>query len=129
MRRSRLPRGSVLYLFQERELKTKKPHKFYYRLPPLAAGRSHFQDHGLGFVLITLRHRRQHVGLHRIETAWIRQPRSHISFFTWASILALYACEWPRVRGRKAAYEPGAGGLRRPHLGRHARLGALLLKP
>src|SRR5262249_32372869 len=27
--------GSVLYLFQERELKHKKPRKFYYRLPAL----------------------------------------------------------------------------------------------
>src|SRR5579863_8561737 len=27
--------ASLLYLFQERELKTKKPHKLYYRLPPL----------------------------------------------------------------------------------------------
>src|ERR1035441_8036314 len=86
--------ASLLYLFQERELKSKKPNKFYYRLPPLGTLDelvSKFM--AIGFVLITLaviagatwafielkadwirlradysrRDRRRHLGIHRIE--------------------------------------------------------------
>ena len=61
--------GSVLYLFQERELKTKKPRKFL--LPPAAAGhagRPDFQIHGRGLRADHAgRDRRQHLGLHRVE--------------------------------------------------------------
>src|SRR6266705_455411 len=45
----------ILYLFQERELKSKKPNKFYYRLPPLGTLDEVISKFmGVGFVLITL---------------------------------------------------------------------------
>jgi ABC-type uncharacterized transport system permease subunit len=47
--------GSLLYLFQERELKAKKPRRFYYRLPPLGTLDDLIsKSMGIGFVLITL---------------------------------------------------------------------------
>ena len=47
--------GSVLYLFQERELKTKKPRKIYYRLPALGTLDDLIsRSMAVGFMLITL---------------------------------------------------------------------------
>src|SRR5205809_693579 len=47
--------ASLLYLFQERELKTKKPRKFYYRLPALGTLDDLIsRSMALGFVLMTL---------------------------------------------------------------------------
>jgi ABC-type uncharacterized transport system permease subunit len=98
--------ASILYLFQERELKSKKPHNFYYRLPPLGTLDDLIsKSMAVGFVLMTLaviaastwafiEHRR----------AWIAQPSIAISFFTWGTYMALVflrtAAGW---RGRKAA--------------------------
>ena len=61
--------ASLLYLFQERELKTKKPQQIL--LPPAPAGharRTDLQVHGRGLRAdYAGGHRRQHLGLHRIE--------------------------------------------------------------
>src|SRR6266513_5452632 len=47
--------ASVVYIFQERELKTKKPRKFYYRLPPLGTlDELISRSMAVGFVLMTL---------------------------------------------------------------------------
>ena len=47
--------ASLLYLFQERELKAKKPRKFYYRLPALGTLDDLIsKSMGVGFVLMTL---------------------------------------------------------------------------
>lgn len=98
--------AAIAYLFQERELKRKRPHGFYYRLPALGilddlVARSL----GAGFVFITggvvfgsiwgfLKH----------GTDWIADPRIGIAFITWAFYLALVffrvAAGW---RGRKTA--------------------------
>jgi ABC-type uncharacterized transport system permease subunit len=96
--------ASLVYLFQERELKTKRPRKFLLPAAPAGhAGRSHFQEHGRGLrAHHPGRHRRQYVGLHRIEDR-LDQPaqnrRSHSS--PGASIWRSSSCEWPR---------DGAGG-------------------
>ena len=98
--------ASVLYLFQERELKTKKPRKFYYRLPPLGTLDDLIsKTMAVGFVLITLAVIAGSTwGFIELKTAWIRQPKIAISFFTWGVYLALVclrvAAGW---RGRKAA--------------------------
>jgi len=98
--------ASVLYLFQERELKAKKPSKFYYRLPALGTLDDLISKSiPVGFVLMTL-------GVIAASTwafiehpaAWITQPSIAISFFTWGTYMALVflrtTAGW---RGRKAA--------------------------
>jgi ABC-type uncharacterized transport system permease subunit len=83
--------ASLLYLFQERELKRKKPRKLYYRLPPLGTlDELISRSMALGFVLMTLaviaattwafiEHKRD----------WISQPAIGISFITWGCYLAM----------------------------------------
>ena len=98
--------AAVVYLFQEHELKRKKPHNFYYRLPPLATLDDLISKSlGVGFVFIT-------VGIIvgsvwafvELGTRWIADPRIGISFFTWGIYLAMVffrvSAGW---RGRKAA--------------------------
>jgi ABC-type uncharacterized transport system permease subunit len=98
--------ASFLYLFQERELKTKKPRKFYYRLPPLGTLDDLIsKSMGIGFVLMTLAVIAASTwAFIEFKTAWISQPKIGISFFTWGIYLALVclrtAAGW---RGRKAA--------------------------
>ena len=114
--------ASLLYLFQERELKTKKPRKFYYRLPPLGTldelisqvhGRGLRADHAGG-------DRRQHLGVHRAEdrpgSASPTSPsRSSPGASTWRWCSCASAAGW---RGRKAAIMTVAVvGLSRAHLG------------
>ena len=126
--------ASVLYLFQERELKTKKPRKFYYRLPAAGhAGRTDFaRSMAVGFVLITLAVIAGSTwAFIELKTAWISQPKIAISFFTWGVYLALVflrvTAGW---RGRKAAIMTiVVVGLLGPHLGRARAAGRLLLKP
>jgi ABC-type transport system involved in cytochrome c biogenesis permease subunit len=86
----------------------------------------------VGFVLITLAVIAGSTwGFIELKTAWIRQPKIAISFFTWGVYLALVclrvAAGW---RGRKAAVMTVAlVGFAALTWAAHARLGALLLKP
>ena len=125
--------ASLLYLFQERELKRKKPRKLYYRLPPLGTlDELISRSMALGFVLMTLaviaattwafiEHKRD----------WISQPAIGISFITWGCYLAMVflriTAGW---RGRKAAIMViVVVGLSAVTWVAHARLGSWLLKP
>src|SRR6266496_2658540 len=98
--------ASLLYLFQERELKAKKPRKFYYRLPALGTLDDLIsKSMAIGFALIT-------VGVIaastwafiELQTGWIHRPEVALSFFTWGIYLVLVflrtTAGW---RGRKAA--------------------------
>lgn len=125
--------GSVLYLFQERELKSKKPHKFYYRLPPLGTLDDFIsKSMAIGFVLMTLAVIAASTWAfveHR--TAWIREPSIGISFFTWGIYLVIVflrtSAGW---RGRKAAVMTVTVlGFSALTWVAHARLGLTLLKP
>jgi ABC-type uncharacterized transport system permease subunit len=125
--------SSLLYLFQERELKNKKPRKFYYRLPALGTLDDLIsRSMAVGFVLMTL-------GVIAASTwaamyaknEWISQPQVVISFFTWGVYLALVCLRttagW---RGRKAAVMTVTVlGFSALTWAAHARLGALLMKP
>jgi ABC-type uncharacterized transport system permease subunit len=98
--------AAIAYLFQERELKRKRPHGFYYRLPALGTLDDLVaRSMGTGFVFVTggviagsiwafLKH----------GAAWLGDARIAISFLTWAFYLALVffrvAAGW---RGRKTA--------------------------
>jgi ABC-type uncharacterized transport system permease subunit len=125
--------GSVLYLFQERELKARKPRNFYYRLPPLGTLDDLIsKSMAIGFVLITLAVVAGSTwAFIELKTAWIGQPKIAISFFTWGIYLALVflrrAAGW---RGRKAAIMTVTVlGFSAITWAAHARLGALLLQP
>ena len=98
--------AAVAYLFQERELKRKKPRTFPLRLPPLGTLDDIISSSlNLGFICIT-------VGIIigsvwacvEFGTGWIADPRIGISFVTWGIYLALIffrkSAGW---RGRKAA--------------------------
>ncbi len=124
--------GSLLYLVQERELKSKKPHRFYYRLPPLGTLDDLIsKSMAVGFVLITLAVIAGSTwAFIELKTAWIRQPKIAISFFTWGVYMALVCLRvtagW---RGRKAAILTVAlVGCSVLTWAAHARLGDLLLK-
>src|SRR6266581_2748626 len=98
--------ASLLYLFQERELKSKKPRKFYYRLPALGTLDDLISKFmGLGFVLFTLGVIAGSTwAFMSLQADWIRQPSIAISFFTWGVYLAMICLRvtagW---RGRRAA--------------------------
>lgn len=97
----------VMYIIQEKELKSKRPRAFYYRLPPLGAlDEMAYRTLAFGFVLVTL-------GLIAgsfwafVEWGanWIVDPTIALAFVTWGIYLAMVfsrlAIGW---RGRKAAY-------------------------
>jgi ABC-type uncharacterized transport system permease subunit len=124
--------ASLLYLFQERELKTKKPRKFYYRLPALGTLDDLIsKSMAMGFVLMTLGVIAGSTwGFIELKTAWISQPKIAISFFTWGIYMALVLLRttagW---RGRKAAIMTVTVlGFSALTWAAHARLGALFLK-
>ncbi len=98
--------GSVFYLIQERQIKSKRPRAFFDKLPPLATlDRLITRSMAFGFVFITL-------GVITgstwafIEsgTSWIVEPQVAISLVTWAFYLVMVflrmTAGW---RGRKAA--------------------------
>ena len=124
--------ASLLYLFQERELKTKKPHKLYYRLPPLGTLDDLIsKSMAFGFVLMTLGVVAGSTwGFIELKTAWIGQPKIAISFFTWGIYMALVflrtTAGW---RGRKAAIMTVTVlGFSALTWAAHARLGAMFFK-
>jgi ABC-type uncharacterized transport system permease subunit len=124
--------ASLLYLFQERELKAKKPAKFYYRLPALGTLDDLISKFmAVGFVLITLAVIAGSTwAFIELKADWIRQPKIAISFFTWGTYLALVCLRvtagW---RGRKAALMTVAVcAFSAITWAAHARLGSILFK-
>lgn len=125
--------SSLLYLFQERELKAKKPRKFYYRLPALGTLDDLIsRSMAIGFVLMTLAVVAASTWASMyLKRDWISQPKIVISFFTWGVYLALVFLRttwgW---RGRKAAVMTVTVlGFSALTWAAHARLGALLIHP
>ena len=104
--------AGIMYLIQERELKSKHPRAFYYRLPPLTKlDQVSYHTLAFGFVSVTLG-----VVVASISAAahwgasWIVDPTSALAFVTWAIYLAMV---FSRItigwRGRKSAYFSIAG--------------------
>lgn len=98
--------GAVTYLFQEKELKRKKPRRFYYRLPPLGTlDEMISRTMAFAFLFLTLAVIAASTWAF-IEkgTSWIADIRIVISLFTWGVCLAMVflrvSAGW---RGRKAA--------------------------
>ncbi|MBZ5576134.1 MAG: cytochrome c biogenesis protein CcsA [Acidobacteriia bacterium] len=124
--------ASLLYLFQERELKAKKPRKFYYRLPALGTLDDLIsKSMAIGFVLMTLAVIAASTwAFIEMKAGWISQPKIAISFFTWGIYLVLVCLRttagW---RGRKAALMTVAVvGFSILTWAAHSSLGALLQK-
>jgi cytochrome c-type biogenesis protein CcsB len=99
--------GGVMYLIQERQLKTKNPGAFYYRLPSLnVLDRINYHSLTIGFSLLTLG---IITGAVWAEVAWGSywswDPKETWSLITWFIYAALLHVRltvgW---RGRKAAY-------------------------
>ena len=125
--------ASLLYLFQERELKNKKPRKFYYRVPALGTLDDLIsRSMAVGFVLMTLAVVAASTWASMyLRTNWISEPKIAIAFFTWGVYLALVflrtTAGW---RGRKAAIMTVTVlGFSALTWAAHAQLGALLMKP
>jgi ABC-type uncharacterized transport system permease subunit len=125
--------ASLLYLFQERELKNKKPRKFYYRLPALGTLDDLIsRSMAVGFVLMTLAVVAASTWASiYLKAEWIAEPKIVISFFTWGVYLALVflrtTAGW---RGRKAAIMTVTVlGFSALTWAAHARLGTLVMKP
>jgi len=124
--------ASLLYLFQERELKNKKPRAVYYRLPALGTLDDLIsKSMAIGFVLMTLGVIAGSTwAFIELQSAWIGQPKIAISFFTWGIYLALVCLRttagW---RGRKAAVMTVTVlGFSAITWAAHARLGNLIFK-
>jgi ABC-type uncharacterized transport system permease subunit len=98
--------GSVAYLIQERQLKSKRGSVFLNRLPPLGVLDSLISTSmGAGFVLITLAVIAGSTwAFVESGTRWIAQPKIVVSMVTWVFYLLLVflrvSAGW---RGRKAA--------------------------
>jgi cytochrome c-type biogenesis protein CcsB len=104
--------GGIMYLLQERQLKTKRPGAFYYRLPSLPTlDRLTFRTLALGFPFLTVG---LILGALWARTAWgsafTFDPLAFFSLVTWviyAGMLAGRAAGgW---HGRRAAYFAIAG--------------------
>jgi ABC-type uncharacterized transport system permease subunit len=124
--------GSVIYLFQERELKSKKPRRLYHRLPALGTLDDLISKTiTFGFVFITLAIIAGSTwAFIELQTGWITEPKIVISFATWGIYLALVFFRvnagW---RGRKAAVMTVTAVLCSAVTWvAHARLGAMLVQ-
>ena len=104
--------AGVMYVIQERELKSKRPRAFYYRLPPLGTlDEMAYRTLAIGFVLVTMGViAGSFYAFVEWGSAWIVDPTIALAFITWAICLAMVfsrlAIGW---RGRKAAYLSIAG--------------------
>jgi ABC-type uncharacterized transport system permease subunit len=124
--------ASLVYLFQERELKRKRPRKSYYRLPALGTLDDVIsKSMAVGFVLMTLAVIAGSTwGFIELKSGWLADPKIVISFITWGIYMALVflrtVAGW---RGRKAAIMTvTVSAFAAITWAAHARLGNLLFK-
>ena len=104
--------AGVMYLIQERELKSKRPRAFYYRLPPLGKlDEIGYQALAAAFVLVTLGLIAASVwAFAKWGPNWVVDPTIALAILTWAisfaMVISRLAAGW---RGRKGAYFSIAG--------------------
>lgn len=99
--------AGIMYLIQERELKSKRPRAFYYRLPPLEAiDDLAYKSLSIGFPFITLGIVSGALWASSVwGPSWPTDPKIAWSFATWVIYLLLLCARWVAGwRGRKAAY-------------------------
>lgn len=99
--------SGIMYLIQERELKSKNLSLFYYRLPPLeVCDQLSYRSLIIGFPLMTLA---IISGMLWADMVWGRywgwDPKELAALVTWAIYLFLIHYRWTRGgRGRRSAY-------------------------
>jgi ABC-type uncharacterized transport system permease subunit len=102
--------ASVMYLWQERELKLKTFSAFFHRLPALSTVDDIAQTAaGIGFALLTLGILTGVVwSSARTARVWHNDPKEIFAVLTWVLYLSMihYRAQW---RGRKAAWAGVAG--------------------
>ena len=104
--------AGVMYLIQERELKSKRPRAFYHRLPPLGKlDEIGYRALAAAFVLITLGLIAASVwAFAKWGPNWVVDPTIMLAFLTWgiafATVTGRFAAGW---RGRKGAFLSIAG--------------------
>jgi cytochrome c-type biogenesis protein CcsB len=99
--------AGVMYLIQERELKSKRPRAFYNRMPPLEAiDDLAYKSLSIGFPFITLGIISGALWASSVwGPSWPADPKVAWSFATWFIYLLLLCARWVAGwRGRKAAY-------------------------
>ena len=104
--------AGVMYLIQEHELKSKKPHAFYYRLPALEViDDLAYKSLAIGFPFITIGIITGAVWASSVwGPRWPLDPKIALSFVSWLIYLLLLFTRWSAGwRGRKAAYFAIAG--------------------
>ena len=104
--------AGIMYVIQERELKSKRPRAFYYRLPPLGKlDEIGYQALAAAFVLVTLGLIAASVwAFAKWGSNWLVDPTIALAFLTWgisfAMVFGRLVIGW---RGRKGAYFSIAG--------------------
>jgi cytochrome c-type biogenesis protein CcsB len=99
--------AALMYLTQERELKSKKPRAFYYRLPSLeVCDELYYRSLVFGFPFLSLGILTGFVWASRAwQGSWELDPKIVASLVTWLIYLILFSTRlsgsW---RGRRAAY-------------------------
>jgi len=99
--------AAVMYLIQEKELKSKKPRTFYYRLPSLElCDELYYRSLLFGLPLLTLGILTGFIWASRTwKGPWEFDPKILASMVTWLTYLVLFSTRvsggW---RGRRAAY-------------------------
>lgn len=99
--------AAVMYLIQEKELKSKKPRAFYYRLPSLdVLDKLHYRSLMFGLPFLSLGILTGFVWASRTwKGPWGLDPKILASLVTWLIYLVLFSTRvsggW---RGRRAAY-------------------------
>lgn len=99
--------AGMMYLIQERELKSKKPRAFYYRLPPLdTTDQLGLRALAIGFPLVTAGLIVGTMGAAGTgDPNWVRDPKVVVSFLFWLIyLLLLFSRVSAGWRGRKAAW-------------------------
>lgn len=99
--------AAVMYLFQERELKSKKPRAFYYRLPSLElCDELYSKSLMAGLPFLTLGILTGFIWASRAwEGPWELDPKILASLVTWLIYLVLFSTRLSGLwRGRRSAY-------------------------
>jgi cytochrome c-type biogenesis protein CcsB len=99
--------AAVMYLIQEHELKSKKPHAFYYRLPSLkVCDELYYRSLVIGLPFLSLGILTGFVWASRTwKGPWEFDPKVLASIVTWLIYLILFSTRLSGTwRGRRAAY-------------------------
>lgn len=99
--------AAMMYLFQERELKSRRPRTFYYRLPSLeVCDELYFRSLIIGLPFLTLGIVMGFIGASRVwKGPWELDPKILAALVTWFIYLILFSTRMSGSwQGRRSAY-------------------------